>query len=211
MRALGLHLHEATSLFQLSRDPRTFVALGKAIDTLTFAQNVCRGSVTFMVFALMGFPDESAPPPSHVASSLQISRSKLRHAHKGDTPLFHHVDHHALESAMSRVLGRWSSYPGQLMINGMQRDHSWASGFAALPHQLRGHPSEVRAGPDRREERPMGDLVEDVDGLPNISGSEERIRQASRSAPVFLPQGVSGFGEITSCASYLVHPFSEKG
>ncbi|TMD67024.1 MAG: hypothetical protein E6I97_23505 [Chloroflexi bacterium] len=109
-----------------------------------------------MVFALMGFPDESAPPPSHVASSLQISRSKLRHAHKGDTPLFHHVDHHALESAMSRVLGRWYSYPGQLMINGMQQDHSWASGFAALPHHLRGHPSQVRAGPDRREERNHG-------------------------------------------------------
>src|SRR5438445_12188665 len=27
MRALCLHLHEATSLFQLSRDPRTFVAV----------------------------------------------------------------------------------------------------------------------------------------------------------------------------------------
>ena len=38
----------------------------------------------------------------------------------------------------------------------------------------------------------MVDLVEYVDGLPNISGSEERIRQAiqaSRTAPVFLPQG----------------------
>ena len=159
MRALGLHLHEATSLFQLSRDPRTFVALGKAIDTLTFAQNVCRGSVTFMVFALMGFPDESAPPPSHVASSLQISRSKLRHAHEGDTRMVHHVDHHALESAMSGALGLRYSYLGQvrlLMINGMQQDHWWASGFAALPHHLRGHPSQVRAGPDRREERNHG-------------------------------------------------------
>ena len=156
IRALCLHLHEATSLFQLSRDPRTFFAVGKAIDTLTFAQNVCRGSVTFMVFALMGFPDESAPPPSQVASSLQISRSELRHAHEGDTPMVHHVDHHALESAMSGALGLWDAYPTefrQLMINGMHQDHSWASGFAALPHHLRGHPSQVRAGPDRREER----------------------------------------------------------
>ena len=156
IRALCLHLHQATSLFQLSRDPRTFVAVDQAIDTLTFARNGCRGRVTFLVCALMGFPDESAPPPSQGASSLQIRRSKLRHAHKGDTTLFHHVDHHALESAMSRVLGRWYSYPGQLMINGMQQDHSWASGFAALPHHLRGHPSQVRAGPDRREERNHG-------------------------------------------------------
>jgi starch synthase len=46
------------------------------------------------------------------------------------TSMFHHVDHHALESAMSRALGLWYSYPGQfrqLMINGMQQDHSWAS------------------------------------------------------------------------------------
>ena len=97
-----------------------------------------------MVFALMGFPDESAPPPSQVASSLQSSRSKLLHAHEGDNTLFHHVDHHPLESAMSRALGRWYAYPGQfrqLLINGMQQDHSWASGFAALPQQLRVHPT----------------------------------------------------------------------
>ncbi len=104
IRALCLHLHQATSMFQLSRDPRTFVALDKAIDNLTFAQNVCRGSVNFLVFALMGFPYESAP---------------LR----------------------------------PLIINGRHQDHWWASGFAALPHHLRGHPSQVRAGPDRREER----------------------------------------------------------
>jgi hypothetical protein len=48
MRALCLHLNEATSMFQLSRDPRTFFALDQAIDNLTFAQNVCRGSVHFM-------------------------------------------------------------------------------------------------------------------------------------------------------------------
>jgi len=38
----------------------------------------------------------------------------------------------------------------------------------------------------------MADLAECIDGLPNISGSEERIRQAiraSRTDPVFLPQG----------------------
>ena len=130
MRALCLHLNEATSMFQLSRDPRTFFALDQAIDNLTFAQNVCRGSVHFMVFALMGFPYESAPPPSQVASSLQSRRSKLRHSHEGHNTMFHHVDHHALESAMSRALGLWYASPGQfrqLMINGMQQDHSWAS------------------------------------------------------------------------------------
>ena len=44
--------------------------------------------------------------------------------------MFHQVDHHALESAMSRAIGLWYAYPGefrQLMINGMQQDHSWAS------------------------------------------------------------------------------------
>jgi hypothetical protein len=33
MRALCIHLNEATSMFQLSRDPRTFFALDQAIDT----------------------------------------------------------------------------------------------------------------------------------------------------------------------------------
>ena len=44
--------------------------------------------------------------------------------------MFHQVDHCALQSAMSRAIGLWYSYPGefrQLMINGMQQDHSWAS------------------------------------------------------------------------------------
>jgi len=43
--------------------------------------------------------------------------------------VFHQVDHQALESAMSRALGLWYDYPWefrQLMINGMQQDHSWA-------------------------------------------------------------------------------------
>src|SRR5712691_2466688 len=54
----------------------------------------------------------------------------------------------------------------------------------------------------------MVDLAEYVDGLPNISGSEERIRQAmqaSRTAPVFLPQGASGFGEINSAFAIALH------
>src|SRR5205809_7607925 len=54
----------------------------------------------------------------------------------------------------------------------------------------------------------MVDLAEYVDGLPNICGSEEGIRQtiqASRTAPVFLPQGTSGFGEITSAFALALH------
>ncbi len=54
----------------------------------------------------------------------------------------------------------------------------------------------------------MADLAECVDGLPNISGSEERIRQAiraSRTDPVFLPQGASGFGEINSAFTIALH------
>src|SRR5438045_6870340 len=54
----------------------------------------------------------------------------------------------------------------------------------------------------------MADLAECIDGLPNLCGSEERIRQAiraSRTDPVFLPQGVSGFGEITSAFAIALH------
>src|SRR2546426_7405745 len=54
----------------------------------------------------------------------------------------------------------------------------------------------------------MIDLAEYVDGLPNISGSEERIRQAiqaSRTTPVFLPQGASGFGESNSAFAIALH------
>src|SRR5260370_9237234 len=96
MRALCLHLNEATNLFQLSRDPRTFFALDQAIDNLTFAQNVCRGSVNFMVFALMRFPYENAPPPSQLPSSLQGRRTKLRHSQHGDNTMFPPADHPAL-------------------------------------------------------------------------------------------------------------------
>src|SRR5258708_10210262 len=42
IRALCIHLNQATSMFQLSRDPTTFFALDQAIDDLTFARNVCR-------------------------------------------------------------------------------------------------------------------------------------------------------------------------
>src|SRR5438093_10274593 len=54
----------------------------------------------------------------------------------------------------------------------------------------------------------MADLAGYVDGLPNISGSEERIRQAiraKRTDPVFLPQGASGFGEINSAFAIGLH------
>jgi hypothetical protein len=54
----------------------------------------------------------------------------------------------------------------------------------------------------------MADLAEYVDGLPNISGSEERIREALRAKqtdPVFLPHGASGFGEINSAFALALH------
>lgn len=41
IRALCIRLNQATNIFQFSRDPRTFFALDKAIDNLTFARNVC--------------------------------------------------------------------------------------------------------------------------------------------------------------------------
>ena len=43
--------------------------------------------------------------------------------------VFHQEDNQALESAMYRAIGLWYSYPGefrQLMLNGMNQDHSWA-------------------------------------------------------------------------------------
>src|SRR5213083_397023 len=54
----------------------------------------------------------------------------------------------------------------------------------------------------------MANLAEYVDGLPNISGSEERIRQAiqaSRTTPVFLARGTRGFDEITSAFAIALH------
>jgi hypothetical protein len=54
----------------------------------------------------------------------------------------------------------------------------------------------------------MDDLAEYVVGLPTICGSEERIRQAiraSRTTPVFLPPGASGFGETNSAFAIALH------
>ncbi|MGZ3625805.1 MAG: glycosyl hydrolase family 57, partial [Ktedonobacteraceae bacterium] len=54
----------------------------------------------------------------------------------------------------------------------------------------------------------MANLAEYVDGLPNICGSEERIRQAiraSRTDPVFLPQGTKGFSEVNSAFAIALH------
>jgi hypothetical protein len=54
----------------------------------------------------------------------------------------------------------------------------------------------------------VGDIPEYVVGLPNLSGSEERIEQvirASRTKPVFLTPGASGFGEIDSAFSIALH------
>ena len=51
-------------------------------------------------------------------------------------------------------------------------------------------------------------IPECVDGLPNICGSEELIRQAmraSRTEPVFLPQETRGFGEINSAFAIALH------
>jgi hypothetical protein len=54
----------------------------------------------------------------------------------------------------------------------------------------------------------MGDVAEYVDGLPNISGSEERVEEAIRAGrahPVFLPEGVAGFGEIDGAFAVALH------
>ena len=67
--------------------------------------------------------------------------------------MFHHVDHHALESVMSGALGLWYSSPGQfrqLMINGRQQDHSWASlGSTPSTSTSTSVISESRSGPAR--------------------------------------------------------------
>jgi hypothetical protein len=42
------------------------------------------GIVNFMVFALMGFPYDGAPPPSQVASSLRKRKSRLSHSYEVD-------------------------------------------------------------------------------------------------------------------------------
>ena len=55
----------------------------------------------------------------------------------------------------------------------------------------------------------MGELAEEIDGLPNICGSEQRIEEAIRAGgtdPVFLPPGATGFDDVTSAfAVALAH------
>ena len=54
----------------------------------------------------------------------------------------------------------------------------------------------------------VGDIAECVDGLPNLSGSEERIEaviRASRANPVYVPQAASGFGDIDSAFAIALH------
>ncbi|MGP6158538.1 MAG: glycosyl hydrolase family 57 [Vulcanimicrobiaceae bacterium] len=54
----------------------------------------------------------------------------------------------------------------------------------------------------------MGELPEYVDGLPNLSGAEDRLEAALREGrqhPVFVPQGTVGFGEIESTFAIALH------
>ena len=159
MRAVCLHLNEASSVFQLSRDPRTFFAVALAIDNLIVARNGCRGSITCRVLALMGLDSESASPPSQVASSLQIRRSKLHHAHEGDSPPV--SPHRSSRVEVGPVWHAWTviflpwavpAVDAQRHAPGPLVGQPWA----ALPQHLRAHPSSVSAGPDRREERTHG-------------------------------------------------------
>src|SRR5579883_821162 len=63
----------------------------------------------------------------------------------------------------------------------------------------------------------MGDMAELIDGLPNLCGAEGHIAaaiRAGRTDPVFLPQGVSGFGAIDSafaCALHMHQPLIPAG
>ena len=54
----------------------------------------------------------------------------------------------------------------------------------------------------------MRDIPELVDGLPNLCGSEDRIATVTgvgRTYPVFLPQGITGFGAIDSAFTIALH------
>ena len=54
----------------------------------------------------------------------------------------------------------------------------------------------------------MGELPEEIDGLPNICGSEQRIEEAIRAGaadPVFLPPGAAGFDDVTSAFAVALH------
>jgi hypothetical protein len=52
------------------------------------------------------------------------------------------------------------------------------------------------------------EIAPDIDGVPNISGSDARIEDALRhgqSAPVFLAPGARGFGDIESACAIALH------
>jgi hypothetical protein len=54
----------------------------------------------------------------------------------------------------------------------------------------------------------MGELAEEIGGLPNICGSEQRIEEAIRARgndPVFLPPGATGFGDVDSSFAIALH------
>jgi len=54
----------------------------------------------------------------------------------------------------------------------------------------------------------MDELLEEIDGLPNICGSEQRIEEAIRAGgtdPVFLPPGATGFGDVNSAFAVGLH------
>jgi hypothetical protein len=52
------------------------------------------------------------------------------------------------------------------------------------------------------------EIAADVNGVPNISGSEARLEEVihgSRNEPVFLPPGTRGFGDIESAFAIALH------
>jgi hypothetical protein len=73
--------------------------------------------------------------------------------HPFEKNMFHHVDHHALESVMSGALELWYASPGQfrqLLIHSRQQDHSCASlGSTPSPSTSTSVISKSRSGPAR--------------------------------------------------------------
>ena len=58
--------------------------------------------------------------------------------------VFYQADAQGLESALSRAIGLWYSFPQEfreLQLNGMRTDHSWAGPAAGLSEHLRVHPA----------------------------------------------------------------------
>src|SRR5689334_3803819 len=54
----------------------------------------------------------------------------------------------------------------------------------------------------------MREMTPEIDGLPNITGSEDQVQEvvrASRAEPVFLAPGVSGFDDIESAFAIALH------